>query len=295
MMSDPPYLVSHDYHVQRLDMVDAELNGLNGQRVPEPIAHHGEQQQSQQQSQQQQQQQEQHLQENILWFSLVTILWFLLVTCAQGQHTQEQSQGQKLQQQHMQQQHTPRNNRVDRPETRLTQQNLEYLKENKNSAEHSDQQHPIAQPCLPTWTLCTRPTSYSHEHILHGQQEEKSCTELFLRCRIHCLSYITPGYIMLHCFPQQGGQSFPPEDKGQHHTHQQNTGQPQPLPPQDKGQPDPHQQKTEQPLPPQNKEQPFTAEDKGQPHHHQQNDIKQDLGNDERFELSTKSLLYGQW
>ena len=100
---------------------------------------------------------------------------------------------------------------------------------------------------------------------------------------------------MLHCFPQQGGQSFPPEDKGQHHTHQQNTGQPQPLPPQDKGQPDPHQQKMEQPLPPQNKEQPFTAEDKGQPHHHQQNDIKQDLGNDERFELSTKSLLYGQW
>ena len=100
MMSDPPYLVSHDYHVQRLDMVDAELNGLNGQCVPEPIAHHGEQQQSQQQ-------QEQHSQENILWFCLVTILWFLLVTCAQGQHTQEQSQGQQLQQQHMQQQHTP--------------------------------------------------------------------------------------------------------------------------------------------------------------------------------------------
>ena len=152
MMSDPPYPASHDhhvqrlddYHVQRLDMVDAELNGLNGQRVPEPIAHHGEQQQSEQQ--------QQHLQENIAWFSLVTILWFLLVTCAQGQHIQ------------------------------------------------------------------------------HGQQEEKSCTELFLRCRIHCLSYITPGYIMLHCFPQQGGQSFPPEDKGQ---------------------PDPHQQKMEQPLPPQ--------------------------------------------
>ena len=44
------------HHVQRLDMVDAELDGLNGQRVPEPIAHHGEQQQSEQQ--------QQHLQEN---------------------------------------------------------------------------------------------------------------------------------------------------------------------------------------------------------------------------------------
>ena len=213
MMSDPPYPASHDHHVQRLDDYHVQRLDMVDAELNglngQRVPEPIAHHGEQQQSQQQQQQQEQHSQENILWFCLVTILWFLLVTCAQGQHTQEQSQGQQL----------------------------------------PDQQHPIAQPCLPTWTLCTRPTSYSHEHILHGQQEEKSCTELFLRCRIHCLSYITQGYIMLHCFPQQGGQSFPPEDKGQHHTHQQNMEQLQPLPPQDKEQPHTHQQNMGQPQP----------------------------------------------
>ena len=105
------------------------------------------------------------------------------------------------------------NNRKDEPETNLTQQNLEHLKENKNSAEHSDQQHPIAEPCLPTWTHPTKPTSYQHGHFLHEQQDKKSYTELFSWCRIHSLSYITPEYIALHCFSQQGRQPLPPQDK----------------------------------------------------------------------------------
>ena len=92
------------------------------------------------------------------------------------------------------------NNKMDEPK-------------NENSTEHSDEHNPTAEPCLPTWTHPTKPTSYQHRHFLNEQQDKRCYTELFSWRRIHSLSYITPEYSALNCLSQQGRQPLPPQDK----------------------------------------------------------------------------------
>ena len=141
----------------------------------------------------------------------------------------------------------------------------------QHSARHSDQQNPVTEPCLPTWTHSTSPTSHSHGDILHGQKEKES------------------GHNAMHCFSQsivpmstvqdntgcsQLNKAEPMTDKQQEsnmsspntksftekcylfsqeamvkqHPHTGRSGghdsknKEQPLPPDDKEQPHPHQQ-----------------------------------------------------
>ena len=44
-------------------------------------------------------------------------------------------------------------------------------RKHENSTEHSDDQNLTAEPCLPTWTHPTKPTSYQHRHFLTARQE----------------------------------------------------------------------------------------------------------------------------
>ena len=53
------------------------------------------------------------------------------------------------------------------PLTRLPCEELDM--KGQHSARHSDQQNPVTEPCLPTWTHSTSLASHSHGDILHGQ------------------------------------------------------------------------------------------------------------------------------